>query len=266
MDDHTVRALKIFSEGVSGSATSHVFQCNPQLTGLQKSELMMHSFDRALKIFGDGLQRLRSAKAHHHNTHLPISHLPNELLVKIFALASEVEDPHTTLDYRRFYTPRDRKTRTRPAQAELVIVCHDWRRLMLQTPSLWVHIRSDHPRRAYLEFSARSGDIPLHIYLDENDLSNPTARQYFKQMICQDVHRWQSVKMYVTSMEFMGELKQLAAPTLEKLVVRGDDLENSRGVKNLFCGGTKKLRHLILHNISISWGSNLFSCLTMLSI
>ncbi|KAG9034630.1 hypothetical protein FRB95_012950 [Tulasnella sp. JGI-2019a] len=127
MDDYIVQALNVFSAGVSRAARSQPFLENLDLTDVQKSELALRSFDNALKTFSDGLQRLRSTKARHHNTLLPISRLPNELIVKIFAIATamkEVKDPLSSGGIVSL-----RRTR-RLTLGELPLVCHEWRDIL----------------------------------------------------------------------------------------------------------------------------------------
>ncbi|KAG9029749.1 hypothetical protein FRB95_004951 [Tulasnella sp. JGI-2019a] len=105
MDDYMIQALDIFSEGASRAARSERSLIAPRndsmLTELQSSVIIMQSFDDSLKAFSDGLHRIRSAKARYHNTLLPISRLPNDLLVEVFGLASGMKDHPTGSCYRR---------------------------------------------------------------------------------------------------------------------------------------------------------------------
>ncbi|KAG8987605.1 hypothetical protein FRB93_004477, partial [Tulasnella sp. JGI-2019a] len=242
---------------------------NLGLTEIQKSELAMCSFDHALEIFIDGLHRLRSAKARQHNALLPISRLPNELLVKIFALVSAGKDQLTRLYglVTGRYSPDNRTTGVRLTVAELALVCQEWREVLHITPSLWANIRSDHPRQVYLECLARSGDVPLHISANELGLPNTMARQEFRAGICHEVHRWQSVEMSLMSMDLLKELEKLPAPLLERLIIRyeGTIMEDS-GPTNLFCGSTNRLRHVTLVNVRLPWMINILAGLKTLDI
>ncbi|KAG8994918.1 hypothetical protein FRB94_009541 [Tulasnella sp. JGI-2019a] len=213
---------------------------------------MMRSFDIALKTFGDGLQRHRSAKARHHNTLLPISRLPNDLLIEIFALASKTEDRLKGPSYGGRMGVR--------MLATFVFVCHEWREAVYNAPSLWAYIRSDHSYRATLECLARSGQVPLHISLSSHDAIHWGSRA----RILQEVHRWKSVKLYSMATELLRELEQRPAPLLEKLDVQGN--WEYPETPNLFGGSASRLRHLALLDIRIPWESNLLSHLTTLHI
>ncbi|KAG8982704.1 hypothetical protein FRB93_007925 [Tulasnella sp. JGI-2019a] len=229
----------------------------------------MRSFDRALDIFIDGLHRLRSAKARQHNALLPISHLPNELLVKIFALVSTGKDQLTRLYGLATgrYSPNNRMSGIRLTVAELALVCQEWREILHITPSLWVNIRSDHPRQAYLECLARSGNVPLHIFANELGVHNTKARQEFRERICHEVHRWQSVEISVMSMDLLKELERLPAPLLERLTIRYEGIAvRDSGPTSLFCGSASKLRHATLINVRLPWMTDILAGLKTLDI
>ncbi|KAG9029718.1 hypothetical protein FRB95_004967 [Tulasnella sp. JGI-2019a] len=247
------KALRIFSEGYSITIASLTSLENPELTEVQRSGITMRLFDDALKTFIDGLQCHRSAKAHHHNTLLPISLLPNELLIRIFALAS-VEKDH-------FFTYRIKRMRF--PLAELALVCREWRKILHGTPSLWAHICSDYPRQIYLECLARSDDVPLHVSLNEH---TPHETMTFWEEICYKVHRWQSVEMVVKSMERLWELDRLKAPLLEKLHVRYDPLVGGLATINYFCESASRLRYVTLANVGIPWVPSLLCHLKTLNI
>ncbi|KAG9028055.1 hypothetical protein FRB95_006887 [Tulasnella sp. JGI-2019a] len=150
MDDYMVQVLDIFSEGASQKAKFEPSLNDPKLTESQTSCIMMRVFDEALKTFSNGLHRHHSAKARHHNTLLPISRLPNDLLVGIFVFASEME-----------YRPMRGCRREVRMLATLVFVCREWREIVHDAPSLWAYISSQHSHMANLECLAKSDQIPL---------------------------------------------------------------------------------------------------------
>ncbi|KAG9008873.1 hypothetical protein FRB94_012842 [Tulasnella sp. JGI-2019a] len=270
MDDYMAQALDIFLEGASRTALTEPSLNDLRLTELQRSTIMIRSFDDGSKTFRDGLHRLRSAKAQQHNTLLPISRLPNELLVKIFAFASVLKSGRKNPPVGLGYFWHDQRALTRPGShgptmlATLVFVCHRWRGIMYNAPSLWAYIRSDRPHGANLECLARSDQAPLRISFNLDH----TDHQDFRTKLFQEVHRWKSVKMTIMTMEHLKDLEQRPAPLLEKFDVRyrrdmaGPPME----VPNLFCGSASRLRHLTLVNITIPWESNLLSCLKTLHI
>ncbi|KAG9029714.1 hypothetical protein FRB95_004963 [Tulasnella sp. JGI-2019a] len=250
MDDYMVQALNIFSEGASRTAVSQLSLNDPTLTEPQRSGIMMRSFDDALKTFSGGLHRLRCAKAHHHNTLSPISRLPNDLLVEIFALSLKSIDNSMGLNHWGRMQVR--------LLATLVFVCHEWREIMHNAPSLWAYISSYHPYGANLECLARSGQVPLYLSLDDRTLYDPSRQA----RIFQEVHRWKSVEMSEMTVAILKNLEQRLAPLLEKLYILGD-METAL---NLFCGSAGRLRHLTLVNIRIPWESGLLSRLWTLRI
>ncbi|KAG9026193.1 hypothetical protein FRB95_009308 [Tulasnella sp. JGI-2019a] len=212
---------------------------------------MMCSFDNALKAFGDGLQRHRSAKARHHNSLLPISHLPNDLPVEIFTLACG----------KSWIKRSSRGGRTGMRMlAMFVSVCYEWREIVHSTPSLWAYIWSDHHEKTTIECLARSDQVPLHISLDFDD---GISRESWKR-IFQEVHRWKSVELSYMTIKLLKQLEKCPAPLLERLDVK-EDREYTEAL-NLFCGSASRLRHLALLNIKIPWDSNLLSHLTTLDI
>ncbi|KAG9025410.1 hypothetical protein FRB95_010206 [Tulasnella sp. JGI-2019a] len=258
MVDYLVKTLNIFSEGASRTASSQSSLNDPERTELQSSMIKLQSFDDALKTLTDSLQHLRSAMARHHNTLLPISRLPNDLLIEIFAIASEMKYQFIGID----------NGNRRHMLETLVCVCQEWREIVHNTPSLWAHIHSNNPHMFSLESLARSGEVPLHISFF--DLDNTVYEDYavyedFKMKIFREVHRWKSIEMSAVNWELLKELEQQSAPLLEKLVVWGDR-KTEAGTLNLFRGSASRLRHLTLGDITIPWESNLLSGLRTLSI
>ncbi|KAG8998604.1 hypothetical protein FRB93_013536 [Tulasnella sp. JGI-2019a] len=262
MDDYMIQALNTFSEGASRMARSQLSSDDPQLTEVQSSMIMMRSFNDAFKTFTDGLHRLRSSKARHHNTLLPISRLPNELLVKIFAFAYvlKTDVPMGPYDFRRpRYHLRDPLV-GRMLEA-LVLVCQEWKDIAYDAPSLWAYIHTN-PPSANIKYLARSGQAPLHISLHSLDLHH----EELKTKIFQEVHRWKSVKISGVTREHLEELEQSPAPLLEKFYVRCANDAGMGRTLNFFCGSAGRLRHLTLLDTRIPWESNLLSRLRALEI
>ncbi|KAG8987591.1 hypothetical protein FRB93_004463 [Tulasnella sp. JGI-2019a] len=255
MEDYMIQALNIFSEGAARTARSQLPTIDSELTELQSSKIVIRSFDDALKTFCNNLHRLRSAKARHHNTLLPISRLPNDLLVNIFASVFETKDPFMG----SVYGGRS----VVGMLATLVFVCHEWREIMHSVPSLWTYLNSEHPHEANLECLARSGQAPLHISYSHNDLPTELSEK-FVTTIFQEVHPWKSVRFHDTTCERLEELEQRPAPFLEKLFIRVDWASHT--TLNLFRGSASRLRQLILFNVTFPWESNLFSGLRTLHI
>ncbi|KAG9029720.1 hypothetical protein FRB95_004969 [Tulasnella sp. JGI-2019a] len=223
--------------------------------------IAMRSFGNALRIFSDGLHRLYCTEARHHNTLLPISRLPNDLLVEIFAIASMAYNPTKNMLRSRYSTSDRRAVNT---LVTLLFVCHEWREIIQNEPSLWAYMSSDHPHGANLKCLARSNQAPLHISFDCFDLDT-AFHQEFKAKIFQEVHRWKSVEISGVTMEVLKELELQPAPLLEKLHVRGFT-EPAQEALSIFCGSANELRHLTILGIRICWESNILSGLKTLYI
>ncbi|KAG8983664.1 hypothetical protein FRB93_007104 [Tulasnella sp. JGI-2019a] len=252
MDDYIAQAPNIFSEGASRTAISESSLNTPMLTELQRSRIMMGSFVDALKTFSNGLQHHRSAKAHHSNALLPISHLPNDLLVDIFALACETK---------KYFSMQSDGSRTGVYMlATFVSVCHEWREIVHNAPSLWAYISSNHSDRTNLECLTRSDQVPLHVFFNYPYVIS----REFKRRIFQVVHRWKSAKLFYVPIKSLEELEQRPAPLLESFYLHGGG--SHAKTPNLFCGSANQLRHLTLVHSKIQWVSDLLSRLTTLDI
>ncbi|KAG9034645.1 hypothetical protein FRB95_012965 [Tulasnella sp. JGI-2019a] len=215
----------------------------------------IRSLDNALKTFSDGWHRLHRAEARHHNDHLPISRLPNDLLVEIFALASGLEARLTGLGYRH----EELITLVR-----LVSVCYEWRGIVYNAPSLWACISTGQPHQANFECLARLDEAPLHLSLDYGSLKDEDTEE-LNARIFEEVHRWKTVRLHDIMINTLTKLKQRAAPLLEKLDLRLN-IETPLQTVNLFRGSASRLRHLTLVNITIPWESDLLSRLRLLHI
>ncbi|KAG9034644.1 hypothetical protein FRB95_012964 [Tulasnella sp. JGI-2019a] len=253
MDDYVLQALNAFWEGASRKARSEPSLNDLTLTESQRSMVMMRSLGDALKTFGDDLQRRYSAEARHHNTLLPISRLPNDILVDIFTLVSDMDDWYMESNYSG--------GGEMIALARLLLVCHEWKGIVSNAPSLWAYISSNRPDRVNFEILARADQVPLHISL------NHYARdcEELDRRVFQEVHRWKAVKLFNVPIETLNELEQQPAPLLEKLDVRRDN-RLALGRVNLFCGSAGRLRHLALFNIRFPSESDLLSRLRTLHI
>ncbi|KAG9005634.1 hypothetical protein FRB93_009560 [Tulasnella sp. JGI-2019a] len=279
MDDYMTQALDIFVDGASRTAKPQPSLNDPTLKEVERSRIMIGLFDDALKTFRDSLDRARSAQARRHNTLLPVSRLPNELLTKIFAFASVAKTTKDPPRRRAIYSGRWRRMpwsydsvcggvgydpygQTTHTLAVLPFVCHEWRGIVCNTPSLWTSIHSDRPHRANLEYLVRSDQAALHVSLNMFD-------PYYGELstrVLQEAHRWKSAELLVTDVELLKELEQRPAPLLERLEIRYVTLGTTPGTLNLFCGSTSRLRHLTLVSIRVCRESDLLSRLKTLHI
>ncbi|KAG8987587.1 hypothetical protein FRB93_004459 [Tulasnella sp. JGI-2019a] len=256
MDDYMAQALNTFWVGASRKARSEPSLNDPMLTESQSSTITMRSLDNAFKTFINGLHHLYSVEACQHNTLLPISRFPNDLLVEIFALASEMDVSVTGWDY----SPQQRGI----SLADLTLVCRKWRAIVCNTPSLWAYISSAHPHRATLECLARSDQALLRIFLNYCSLNYGNAGD-LNTRILEEGHRWKTVELHNVEMDMLKKLEQRAAPLLERFLARAD-AGMVHDTVNLFGGSASRLRHLTLINIRIPWDSGLLLRLRTLYI
>ena len=176
-----------------------------------------------------------------------------ELLLQVFSYyAASDRHPHV-----RFRTP--------PLWLAVTHVCHRWRHAALSCPSLWVDIISTNYRWTE-EMLERSGDLPIHITVDDGGPSAQmpcevrTARLLFSK-----IHRAQSLAMTCTDriLACMPDLFEAeAAPLLRELTITNYHPSNAVDLvdRPLFSGNTPSLQFLSLYHCRVLWSSHLFQC------
>lgn len=232
------------------AANSRLYRCaeyrsEAGLTDVQTSELALRSLKNSMKSLTDGtIQRLK-AKLREHNLLAPANGLPNELLVRIFALYPAVIHHNVPL-------------------GKLMLVCSDWKTLVRHTPSLWAQAHSDDPRRILLGLLARSGHFPLRVCSTDRDTGSWSRRQYLNSIV-PEVYRWRYLAVWTASSNLLDLLETLAAPALETMRIYCHcNLRHK--VSNLFSKGAAKLRHVFLLNTAIPRDSDLLRDLETLEI
>lgn len=182
-----------------------------------------------------------------------ISRLPVEILIHVFSYyAASDRHPHV-----RFRTP--------PPWLAVTHVCQRWRHASLSCPILWVDIISTNYRWTE-EMLERSGDLPIHITVDDGGPSAQmpceprTARLLFSK-----IHRAQSLVMTCTDrlLAFMPDLFEVeAAPLLQELTITNYHPSSAVDLveRPLFSGRTPSLQFLSLYHCRVLWSSPLFQC------
>ncbi|KDQ51344.1 hypothetical protein JAAARDRAFT_532423 [Jaapia argillacea MUCL 33604] len=199
---------------------------------------------------------LRSAR----NSFNPIHRLPIEVVLEIFSIVAETWYPRTVED-------------VRPSVCWLALthVCHYWRELALNTPTLWttidVDLRDLRWTRAFLERSQNTS-LDLRIVSHEG-VSDKSHQDLLASIVSGTTHRLGKFKVFLNSNDLrklLLSLENLSAPQLESLEILCSTSWRGDLVSTLFGNQVPHLRSLILDTVTVSWDSPLFKNLTYLSI
>ncbi|ETW81607.1 hypothetical protein HETIRDRAFT_475042 [Heterobasidion irregulare TC 32-1] len=197
--------------------------------------------------------------------------LPVELLTRIFCLGYEhVVDPDR---------PFKRRPREHGTNFEVLVshVCHHWRTIALQTPSLWTSIRMRKP--VHLErsqqFILRSRSRPLDIFIDTVSLPDHvpghtlSRTEFHPAFDVVDPHsaRWRSLILKVSDLVCKaGARDRLHAtgpvPNLESVQLwhleKWDSLQNlaaqtARAPVPVLCSDATAIKDLSLVGVNLAW-------------
>ncbi|KAG8988199.1 hypothetical protein FRB94_003217 [Tulasnella sp. JGI-2019a] len=208
----------------------------------------MGSIDQALTRAADDRAMCSSA---------PIYCLPDELLIKIFAvvLALDCSDG----GHRPLIT--------------LGLVSTNWSRIVFETPSLWGHISSSHSDEENRAAIRLSKGYTLRVDYDDDQLEQGGGYEAaFIRSASQEAHRWQSADLRLgnNTLPLLHDFVTLAVPRLEELRINCDRVSEAvlEGVSIDILGGgvADRLRHVMLCDFPIPWNSHLFARLETLSI
>ncbi|KAG8913854.1 hypothetical protein FRC01_004350, partial [Tulasnella sp. 417] len=191
------------------------------------------------------------------NARLPIFRLSAELLASIFqsVLPSYEDGLQTTT-----YPPRPLPTTPYPnSLGRLILVCHGWRKIILDSPTLWtVFPCKDQLRPMYVTEALRlSRLMPLDVAFTFGPISPWTLHHSF-ETLRQESFRWRRLAINydgpLCNLEF---LEEVSAPELENFHLSPNPLtadENAMRPLNIFSGSPlPKLRTFGLSGISIRW-------------
>ncbi|KAG9032435.1 hypothetical protein FRB95_001488 [Tulasnella sp. JGI-2019a] len=197
------------------------------------------------ETLGQRIQHYIAERIQSFNSHSPFYRLPRELLVEIFALATNELDT--------------------PNHAILII---------LETPSLWAQISSKGSPQENTTTVLRSKEFPLRVEYDDSEFEEEEWRRAeFLDFAHPEAYRWQSAEFTISSQDTLYQLRRFASlsvPRLEHLEIDCSDLSDEElfieDDIDIFCGGADRLRHLTLRDFPIPWCSHLLSQLKTLTI
>ncbi|KAG7099939.1 hypothetical protein E1B28_001732 [Marasmius oreades] len=190
----------------------------------------------------------------------PISRLPSEILVHIFAY---------------LVTIRSAFMWTRPTYLDFTHVCHDWREIALNTPSLWTQ-----PDFRWLgwvrEMLRRSKDAPLHVRYRIDEMITVLSFEDAMMDILVHIHRIASLYLYLELQSgdkkgFNRTLLALDKPaplvhTVRFGFFRALHPSNIPFPQHLFADEAPNLRNLFLDGCHFRWNSPLLKHLTTFSL
>ncbi|KAG9021313.1 hypothetical protein FRB95_002409, partial [Tulasnella sp. JGI-2019a] len=190
------------------------------------------------------------------NAYAPIHRLPNELLVKIFAL---------------MLSPDCYDLRPNPyCLTMLGLVSKDWNSVICEVPSLWAQISSNYSDRENRVAVLRLKEHPLYIQYISGSLSAwDQDKTALLNLASREVHRWQSANLVLYSDCMMALLHHFASssvPNLEVLKIDCTRLQEQPNSIDIFSRGADRLRHVDLRNFPIPWKSRILSRLETLKI
>ncbi|KAG8982304.1 hypothetical protein FRB93_008179 [Tulasnella sp. JGI-2019a] len=246
------------SEGIDqASGLVHLIEQTSSLHGLDESERILQRPDLlqpSYKPLGQRIQSYIANMTRHLNYRAPIYRLPDEILIKIFALpftSRKLDRPH--LQY----------------LVGLGLVSKDWNRIIFETPSLWARISSSYTDEMNIAAILRSKEHSLRVNFNFRDSGHEDA---FFDIARREVCRWQSAEFEVgrnSTLAALRDLVSLSAPRLERLEIDcreiGKNLSVGEGL-DIFGGGADCLRHVSLLDFPIPWNTLLLSRLETLAI
>ncbi|KAG9023192.1 hypothetical protein FRB95_013418, partial [Tulasnella sp. JGI-2019a] len=229
-------------------SSSDGLQVSP--TGQPDTEIKtMNAF---LDLFVPQIRTRQTTKAQDHNTDLPISQLPDDVLSEIFQETLEVWEIY----YIRLF--------------RFSLVCSRWAAIIRDTPSLWPFICASYPLHISLIVLKRSSKHPLDVWLDDDyrmrgdrEIITEAKVRAWIDMVGEHAYRWQRVKININNgshREFVLEsLERLSAPILETLEIDNSLHWGPEPKYALFGGGAQQLRSLSLSQVYVTWDSILLS-------
>ncbi|KAG9008688.1 hypothetical protein FRB93_006234 [Tulasnella sp. JGI-2019a] len=146
------------------------------------------------KIFGQRIQRHIAETSRRFNFQAPIHRLPDELLVKIFALTIVTDS---------LGGPR------LPQIVRLGLASKNWHTIVYETPSLWAQISSRYSDRENKVAILRSKEHPLRVHYDLHDYMTlgDTNEAKFVTSASREAHRWQSAEFDLRSARKLVRLR-----------------------------------------------------------
>ncbi|KAG9026058.1 hypothetical protein FRB95_009461 [Tulasnella sp. JGI-2019a] len=223
---------------------------------LQDLDLLKLSY----QTLGQRIHRHIADTARRLNIRVPIHHLPNELVTRIFALTL-IPNLENSRHYMNCLTG-------------LGLVSKDWNGIIRETPSFWAQISSAYSDTENRAAVLRSKECRLWVCYDDDDFhGRDEEKGVFLDLASREAYRWQSAEFGLDSNHTVSLLRRfvsLSAPSLETLKIDCIEPEEEElgieGSIDIFSGGADRLRHVDLCNFPIPWNSRLLSRLETLKI
>jgi len=190
----------------------------------------------------------------------PISQLPVEVLLHIFALcASTSQKP-----FRLSTTSVGYHSTESIDWIHVTHVSHKWREVAISAPSLWAHITPSPPPWA-IEMLSRSNPVPLSVKADFLDLSIKGVKT--TPIVLRHLSRIRELTLVIPELGFLQEVLSQPAPILDSLTLRFYHRHRVFALPDsLFAKTAPLLRQMSLDNCHLPWDSSLFRGLTHLRL
>ncbi|TFY67014.1 hypothetical protein EVG20_g4092 [Dentipellis fragilis] len=203
---------------------------------IREGMLELARVDRDIQELEGKLRALRLCR----NLVVPISFIPPEIIVRFFSHLRAVDIP----------SKRGRSL----GWIRVTHVCHHWRTIALETPTLWADVVVNLRRGAIEDMLRRAGGAPLVV----RDF-NPT------ESARQDVEALASHMSHIRVLDVTGDRHDLLVPLLDQISASATQLEVLRlrtviSTHLVLAGGLHPstrpiLRHLFLENTLLDWNS-----------
>lgn len=135
-------------------------------------------------------------------------------------------------------------------------ICHEWRKIALQAPRVWNHLRLTENRNLMREIVARSKEAPLHVMTND-----PLRNMWHLALIVRQLHRIHTMKLTLSHAMADPQIPSpFHAPELRHLELRAhSDWRTSSSLFFEDCD-MPKLTHLELlsEKFRVPWSSSIF--------
>lgn len=242
-DGETRRNLFVVSPFTHSHHTVLAHRCLKAIPFAFEPRILKWREDVANAPFAD----LRPDEAVRHNFCLPVNRLPNELVLTIFDLyRASYGDPYTT-------------TESHPVMT-LLQVCHRWRHLAMESPSLWTSIIADNAQMSRIALE-QSKDSPLNVYRFDYEPRNDAddalvlvlQPEYFPRVRVLELAFQSDTRECMENM-----LDRCSAPALERLFMASGDSQFLDFQATFLNGGAPRLHRAEFRNCAPHWGPSLF--------
>ncbi|KAG8943897.1 hypothetical protein FRC04_002438 [Tulasnella sp. 424] len=155
----------------------------------------------------------------------------------------------------KFHSSRERMT----ALYSLRMISRMWRNAIDTTPSLWGVISSDVPLHVNTTAIQRSGNCPLHVYIEERTWeSHGIQESRFTELVelaAKEIRRWSTVTLLIPTYDDCSKYLSSPAPLLQNLSVTMVCDDKPATPMDFFAGVAPKLEKLEVNMLHMDWAS-----------